>query len=428
MMIKNIRNIIAIFVALVVVFPLYSQEAGKRVVLDKHVVSLNVKGTSSLAATVVPEDTVATPLTWTSGNRTIARIDSKGTITAVALGKTRIIVSPADGSGQADTCQVIVAPWGDINLDCVVDVEDVNGIIDIMLGNASRTAYNGLDDINRDRKVDVEDLSTVIELVLNQGQNEAELYARYNTPAISWIDDDFAAFNSKDQLIPVYEKLHDFCMEKGIRGDMALRPFSSPAESWVPAGRVAICQQWQDEGFSFLIHPNHAQGWYNRDVKYPHDATKITASALDCMKAFEIYGLKFPPILVWPGNSANFPDNHDYVRKIFECAIAATYEGVNHNADVDRYKIFRLSFESLSQGYLTKTEMKQRIKEAVDNGDWLILGSHFNTISSSMEPDETSYNLANVFELLEYAQSLCPLRPTGTVWNERKMMWMLLGR
>ncbi len=283
-------------------------------------------------------------------------------------------------------------------------------------------------DVNGDGVVDASDVSEVISIILNTHLTEEEIYAKYNTPAISWIDDDFAAFDKNGNLTPVYQKLHKFCTEKGIYGDLALRPFASPSDSWIPAGMVSICRQWQSEGFAFLYHPNHAEGWYDRDAQHPHDASKIEASALDCIKAFKLYGLNAPSILVWPGNSAEFPDNYPVVRKLFDCAVAATYNLINHRSDNDRHSLKRLSFESLSRGYLTKTQMKQRIKEAIDKGDWVILGSHFNSIADNDTPDETSYNIANVLEILEYANSLCPIRHTADVWTQRKPMWALLGK
>lgn len=283
-------------------------------------------------------------------------------------------------------------------------------------------------DVNGDGKVNASDVSDLVTIILNAGLTEDDIYKKYNTPAISWIDDDFAAFDKQGKLTPVYQKLHDFCIAKGIYGDLVLRPFSSPADAWIPTGMVDICKQWQSEGFEFLYHPNHSEGWYDRDAQHPHDASKIEASALDCIKAFKLYGLNAPSILVWPGNSAEFPDNMPIVKKLFECAVAATYNLINHNSDNDRHSLKRLSFESLSRGWLTKTQMKKRIKDAIDNGDWVILGSHFNSISDSETPDETSYNIANVLEILEYAHSLCPIRHTSDVWNQRKPMWLLLGK
>lgn len=110
-------------------------------------------------------------------------------------------------------------------------------------------------DVNGDGKVDASDVSDLVTIILNAGLTEDDIYKKYNTPAISWIDDDFAAFDKQGKLTPVYQKLHDFCIAKGIYGDLALRPFSSPADAWIPTGMVDICKQWQSEGFEFLYHP-----------------------------------------------------------------------------------------------------------------------------------------------------------------------------
>ena len=37
--------------------------------------------------------------------------------------------------------------------------------------------------------------------------------------------------------------------------------------------------------------------------------------------------------------------------------------------------------------------------------------------------DETTDSWANIKEIAEYANSLCRIRPTEVVWNERKLMY-----
>ena len=37
--------------------------------------------------------------------------------------------------------------------------------------------------------------------------------------------------------------------------------------------------------------------------------------------------------------------------------------------------------------------------------------------------DETTNSLANLLEIVEYANSLCPIRPVEVVWRERKEMY-----
>lgn len=78
-------------------------------------------------------------------------------------------------------------------------------------------------DVNGDGKVDASDVSDLVTIILNAGLTEDDIYKKYNTPAISWIDDDFAAFDKQGKLTPVYQKLHDFCIAKGI-----LRRFGTP--------------------------------------------------------------------------------------------------------------------------------------------------------------------------------------------------------
>lgn len=42
-----------------------------------------------------------------------------------------------------------------------------------------------------------------------------------------------------------------------------------------------------------------------------------------------------------------------------------------------------------------------------------------------MVADENAYNIANVVELLEYANSLCQMKHTIDIWNNRKILWEL---
>lgn len=79
-------------------------------------------------------------------------------------------------------------------------------------------------------------------------------------------------------------------------------------------------------------------------------------------------------------------------------------------------------------GNNTKSEIKQYIKEGVENGDWIILGSHIYHFTVSDKVDETSMTTANLYEILEYADSLCKIRATETVWKERKFMFDIDGK
>ena len=252
------------------------------------------------------------------------------------------------------------------------------------------------------------------------------IISEVNKPAISWIDDDFTGVSNDGVVTNTYQKVHDFCLEKEIPLDFAYIPSSVSASLWIPKGKVSVAQKWQNEGFRFLMHPFHNQGWYNYDATHPHDITKVEASIIDCYESFERYGLHAPKILVWPGNSYIFEDNLELAKRYYDCAITSTYNNTNHLAETGRYFINRLSFQALSKGILTKTQFKQRIKEAIDANDWIIFASHIHSIIDTDVPDETSFSTANVFEILEYANSLCRMRHTEDVWNERKTMWDIM--
>ncbi len=240
--------------------------------------------------------------------------------------------------------------------------------------------------------------------------------------AISWIDDDFSAFDSVGNVSARYQLLRDFALSRGIAVDFALVPFSYPASEWLPERRIATLHQWRDEGFGFLHHPVHWMGWYRYDSSHPHDVGWVRLSIEDCRAAFDLYGLESPPILVWPGNSSEYGDNLPIVKQYYECAITSTYNRVNDYSTCNHYALERLSLECLKTGELTVSQFKQRIKKAVDAGKWIILASHFYSIEIADTVTETGYTTANVFAIVQYAQSLCPLQHTATVWEQNKKL------
>ncbi len=55
---------------------------------------------------------------------------------------------------------------GDVNGDGRVDVEDVNGVINIILGLAASDELRATSDITGDGRVDVEDVNAIINIIL----------------------------------------------------------------------------------------------------------------------------------------------------------------------------------------------------------------------------------------------------------------------
>lgn len=77
------------------------------ITLDKSSVTLDVNGTSTLTATVLPSNATNKNVTYTSSNNSVATVNSYGKITAVAPGTATVTVKTADG-GFTKTCYVTV--------------------------------------------------------------------------------------------------------------------------------------------------------------------------------------------------------------------------------------------------------------------------------------------------------------------------------
>lgn len=75
--------------------------------LDKAAVELTEGDTTTLTATVTPDNATNTDVTWTSGNPSVATVDAEGKVTAVAAGNAIITVKTEDGEKTA-TCAVKV--------------------------------------------------------------------------------------------------------------------------------------------------------------------------------------------------------------------------------------------------------------------------------------------------------------------------------
>ena len=70
--------------------------------------SLQVNGTTTLTATVLPETATNKSVTWTSSNEAVATVDANGLVTAIALGEATITATTVDGSNLTASCKVTV--------------------------------------------------------------------------------------------------------------------------------------------------------------------------------------------------------------------------------------------------------------------------------------------------------------------------------
>lgn len=229
--------------------------------------------------------------------------------------------------------------------------------------------------------------------------------------AISWIDDDFLIED-----YDIYQNAHDWCIENDIRHDFAYIP------GW-SSSRLATAKSWEEEGFTFLMHPLHS-GWYD-DATHTHDIVEVRRNLIKCIREFQTnFASSRRTILVFPGSSDTYQDNIDFVSNYVDAAVSATRIGTNSGNEIKKYRIKRFSL-LLRDGY-PKSKLKELIKTAVDNGDWIILYTHLWSYKNTDVVDETTNSLANLLEIVEYANSLCPIRPTEVIWEERKAMYNIV--
>ena len=78
------------------------------VTLSKTSVEMSQGEITDLTATVSPSNATYLNVDWSSTNKTIATVDSKGQITAIGIGVCYIIATAKDGSGKKAQCKVTV--------------------------------------------------------------------------------------------------------------------------------------------------------------------------------------------------------------------------------------------------------------------------------------------------------------------------------
>ena len=70
--------------------------------------SIEVSRTTTLTATVLPENTTDKSVTWSSSNESVATVDANGLVTAIAVGEATITATTTDGSNLSASCLVTV--------------------------------------------------------------------------------------------------------------------------------------------------------------------------------------------------------------------------------------------------------------------------------------------------------------------------------
>ena len=87
------------------------------VTLDKSALTITVGANGQLSATVAPAPATNKAVTWSSGNTSVATVNSTGKVTAVGPGTATITVKTTDG-GHVATCTItVVQPVTSVSLD-----------------------------------------------------------------------------------------------------------------------------------------------------------------------------------------------------------------------------------------------------------------------------------------------------------------------
>lgn len=117
--------------------------------LNKNAAEIEVGGTTTLTATVMPNNATNKNVSWSSSNTSVATVDNTGLVTGVATGNATITVTTEDG-GLTATCAVTVTapvpyPTGSFRVQATVLSKKVdlvisigtrsNGMVAVMLAN-----------------------------------------------------------------------------------------------------------------------------------------------------------------------------------------------------------------------------------------------------------------------------------------------------
>ncbi|MBQ6590579.1 MAG: Ig domain-containing protein [Lachnospiraceae bacterium] len=76
--------------------------------LNKTVLTLNRGKSFTLRATAAPSNANNKNVRWTTSNKAVATVTSKGVVKGIKKGTVTITATAADGSGKKATCRITV--------------------------------------------------------------------------------------------------------------------------------------------------------------------------------------------------------------------------------------------------------------------------------------------------------------------------------
>ncbi len=140
------------------------------VTLNQRELALKRGGTAYLRSYTSP---IAAEVIYSSTDADVALVrvvDGKAMVLGNRPGEALIIATIASEWVRPDTCRVtVIRPLGDVTADGLIDVEDVNSVINVILGKEELPVGDnfGYYDMNGDGLIDVLDVNSLINTLLN---------------------------------------------------------------------------------------------------------------------------------------------------------------------------------------------------------------------------------------------------------------------
>jgi len=112
--------------------------------------------------------------TWTTSNASVATVDSRGMVTAIAKGSVEIVLTSDNGLTAKCTVNVNGSNVlrGDANSDGLVNVTDIVEIVNSILGHPSDKFDPIAADVNNDGVINVTDIVSVVNIILSSNARE----------------------------------------------------------------------------------------------------------------------------------------------------------------------------------------------------------------------------------------------------------------
>lgn len=245
----------------------------------------------------------------------------------------------------------------------------------------------------------------------------------------TWIDDDgvcsgYGGQNITTIVIPTAESV-------GIPVTFALiTPLTDTVTiDGVSMTRAEYFQKLQRKGHQMAAHPIHAH-WYGPG----YDISKVEPELIDCITELQSYNFLYSHEFVYPGSSNSNPAIVNIVRKWCPVGVIAGYGTPNHLGITGAWQIKRtfINFEdyysnhSSDTGFVSAMQWyKDQVDSAVENGDWIIFGTHSYQFTDSNDTSNPNANTrGNVELLMQYAvdQGL-EFRTLHDAFSRRKQLY-----